>query len=69
MPQKHRKTVLKYMDKQTSYVRVRLSDLDRTSEWREVEATSLEEAIKIVEGQEDVEVVLESSWTPGGVLT
>ena len=65
----HRKTVLKYMDKQTSYVRVRLSDLDRTSEWREVEATSLEEAIKIVEGQEDVEVVLESSWTPGGVLT
>ena len=45
------------------------SDADSTLEWREVEADDLEQAIKIVEQQDDVEVVLEASWTPGGVVT
>ena len=53
----------------TAYVRVRLADVDRTIEWREVEAESLEQAIKIAEQQDNVEVVLEASWTPGGVVT
>ncbi len=51
------------------YVRVRLADSDRTMEWREVEAKTLESAIKQVEQQDDVEVVLEASWMPGGVVT
>lgn len=52
-----------------AYVRARLADVDRTLEWREVEADSLEQAVKIVEQQDDVEVALEASWTPGGVVT
>ena len=52
-----------------AYVRARLADSDRSLEWREVEADTLEQAIKIVEQQDDVEVVLEASWTPGGVVT
>jgi len=52
-----------------AYVLARLADVDRTLEWREVEAESLEQAIKLVEQQNDVEVVLESSWIPGGVVT
>lgn len=52
-----------------AYVKARLADADRTLEWREVEAKDLQQAIKIVEQQDDVEVVLESSWTPGGVVT
>ena len=52
-----------------AYVRARLADADRTLEWREVEADTLEQAIKIVEQQDDVEVVLEASWIPGGVVT
>lgn len=52
-----------------AYVKARLADVDRTFEWREVEAEDLMQAIKIVEGQENVEVVLEASWTPGGVVT
>ena len=52
-----------------AYVNARLADVDRTLEWREVEAESLEQAIKLVEQQEDVEVVLEASWIPGGVVT
>lgn len=48
---------------------VRLRTQDRELEWREVEADDLQEAIKIVEQQDDVEVVLEASWTPGGVVT
>ena len=59
---------------QTAYVSVRLADRDRTFEGREVEcdpvhATSLIDAVKIVEAQEDVEVVLEASWVQGGVVT
>ena len=53
----------------TAYVRARLADVERTLEWREVEAEDLEQAIKIVEQQDDVEVVLEASWIPGGVVT
>lgn len=56
-------------DARTAYVRVRLADIDRTLEWREVKAESLQQAVKIVEQQDDVEVVLESSWIPGGVVT
>lgn len=58
----------------TAYVSVRLADRDRTFEWREVvcdpvHATSLIDAVKIVEAQEDVEAVLEASWIQGGVMT
>jgi hypothetical protein len=53
----------------TAYVRARLADIDRSLEWREVEADDLQEAVKIVEQQDGVEVVLEASWTPGGVVT
>lgn len=51
------------------YVRVRLSDEERTIEWREAEAETLSEGIKIVEEMPDVEVCLEASFIPGGVLT
>ena len=51
------------------YVLARLADVDRSVEWREVEADDLMQAVKIVEQQDDVEVVLEASWTPGGVVT
>lgn len=53
----------------TAYVRVRLADRERTVEWRETESTTLEEAIKNVEMEDDVEVVLEASWIVGGVVT
>ena len=58
----------------TAYVSVRLADRDRTFEWREVvcdpvHSTSLIDAVKIVEAQEDVEAVLEASWIQGGVMT
>jgi hypothetical protein len=56
-----------------AYVRARLADVDRTIVWREVDAEDLVQAIKIVEQQGDVEVVLEASWkaawTPGSVVT
>lgn len=52
-----------------AYVKARIADIDRSIEWREVEADDLMQAVKIVEQQEDVEVVLEASWTPGGVVT
>lgn len=51
------------------YVKVRLADADRTLEWREVQAKSLDEAIKVAEQMEDVEVALEASVVPGGVVT
>lgn len=51
------------------YVKVRLADVDRTLEWREVEAESLSESIKIAEQMSDVEVCLEASLVPGGVVT
>ena len=51
----------------TVYVRVRTPN--RELEWRQVEAETLEDAIKIVELQENVEVVLEASDIPGGVPT
>jgi hypothetical protein len=51
------------------YVRVRLADTERTLEWREVEADSLEAAIKVAERMDDVEVCLEASVIPGGVPT
>ncbi len=51
------------------YVRVRLNDVDRTVEWREVEAEDLEQGVKVVEQMEDVEVCLEASVVPGGVVT
>ena len=51
------------------YVRVRLADAERTLEWREVKAETLSEGIKLVEQMDDVEVCLEASFIPGGVLT
>ncbi len=50
------------------YVRVRLADTERTREWREVEAETLDAAIKAVEQMPDVEVCLEASLIPGGVV-
>ena len=54
---------------QVKYVRVRLADVDRTLEWRTVEAESLSEAVKIAEAMPDVEVCLEASFIPGGAVT
>jgi hypothetical protein len=51
------------------YVSVRLADAERTREWREVEADTLDAAIKIAEQMPDVEVCTEASIYPGGVLT
>ena len=48
-----------------AYVQARLADVDRSVEWREVEADDLMQAVKIVEQEDDVEVVLEASWEPG----
>ena len=45
------------------YVRVRLADTDRTLEWREVDAETLDAAIKVAEQMEDVEVCLDASIT------
>ena len=56
-------------DKKAMHVRVRLADAERTLEWREVEAASLDEAVKVAELMDDVEVVLEASTIPGGVVT
>ena len=51
------------------YVNVRLADAERTREWREVEAETLDAAIKVAEQMPDVEVCLEASWIAGGVVT
>jgi len=51
------------------YVKVRLADVERTIEWREVEAETLSDAIKVAEQMPDVEVWLEASVIPGGVVT
>ena len=51
------------------HVRVRLADENRTLEWRTVKARSLDEAVKVAEAMEDVEVCLEASLNPGGVVT
>lgn len=51
------------------HVHVRLADVDRTIEWRAVIAHSLEQAVKFAERMPDVEVCLEASFVPGGVVT
>ena len=51
------------------YVNVRLADVERTLEWREVEAETLDAAIKVAEQMPDVEVCLEASWIAGGAVT
>jgi len=51
------------------FVRVRMNDSDRTLEWRTFEVETLDEAVKMAESQDGVEVVLEASWFPGGVMT
>ena len=51
------------------YVRTRLADEERTVEWRPVLAHDIEEAIKVAEKMPDVEVCLEASIIPGGVVT
>lgn len=51
------------------YVSVRLSDVNRTREWRTVEAETLSDAIKVAEQMPDVEVCLDASFVPGGVVT
>ena len=51
------------------YVRVRLADAERTLEWREIKAETLRAGIKIAEQMDDVEVCLEASFIPGGVVT
>jgi len=51
------------------HVHVRLADTGRSLEWREVEALTLSEAIKVAEAMPDMEVCLEASVIPGGVVT
>jgi hypothetical protein len=51
------------------YVKVRLADVERTLEWRDVEAETLDAAIKVAEQMPDVEVCIEASVTPGGEVT
>lgn len=51
------------------YVRVRRTDAKRTLEWVSVKADTLDEAIKVAEQMPDVEVCLEASFIPGGVIT
>lgn len=51
------------------HVHVRLADTERTLEWRQVEAETLSDAIKVAEKMPDVEVCLEASVIPGGVVT
>lgn len=51
------------------HVHVRLSDDERTLEWRQVVAETLDGAIKVAEQMPDVEVCLEASVLPGGVPT
>lgn len=46
------------------YVRVRLSDAERTVQWREVDADTLDAAVKVAEQMEDVEVCLEAKLGP-----
>lgn len=41
---------------QKYFVRVRLNDVGRTREWREVEAETLGAAVKVAEAMDDVEV-------------
>lgn len=53
----------------TVYVHVRLADVKRTLQWREVKAESLSNAIKVAEQMPDVEICLEASFVPGGVPT
>jgi len=55
------------------HVNVRLKNDDPKAEWRhewrEVQAPTLSEAIKVAEQMDDVEVCLEASVVPGGVAT
>lgn len=51
------------------HVCVRLSDVERTVEWRTVKASNLNDAVKVAEQMPDVEVCLEASIVPGGVVT
>lgn len=53
----------------TCYVRVRLADSERTLEWREIEADTLDQSVELAEQMPDVEVCLEASIYPGGVVT
>ena len=59
--------VLVYSSSPTGYATD--SDVPRKLEWREVEAEDLAQAIKIVEQQDDVDVVVQASLLPGGVAT
>ena len=57
-------------EKKQAYVLARMANVERTLRWCLVEeAESLEQAIKLTEQRDDVEVVLEANWTPGGVVT
>lgn len=51
------------------HVRVRLNDTERTLQWRQVEAETLSDAVKIAEQMPDVDVCLEASEIPGGAVT
>ncbi len=51
------------------FVKVRLSDVDMTLEWREVEAPTLGDAIKVAERMPDVQVCVEAGLVPRGVPT
>jgi len=53
----------------TVYVRVRLSDADRSVSWRAVKADSLTAGVKVAEQMDDVEVCLEASFIAGGAVT
>lgn len=58
-----------YRPEEDIFVKVRLANAERTVEWRTVLAATIEEGIKKVAAMDDVEVVLEGSLVPGGVIT
>lgn len=59
------------------HVLVRLADVDRTTDWREIDVPdgkpndieTLNKAIKLAEKMPDVEICLEASFVAGGVVT
>lgn len=51
------------------YVRVRLADAEHTAEWREVEAETVDIAIKIAEEMPGVDACLEATTFKGSAVT
>ena len=53
----------------TVYVRVQLANAEHTAEWREVEAETVDEAIKLAEEMPGVEVCLEATTIQGSAVS